>query len=189
MLLQLAVSLCCCWPLVPPCYRKPWRCLKFLSLFCKFSQLTSFCWLFLSTALYVCPLLLISCSTVSWGLLSHTWKISAGSSLVALSPCSSTPTDHTHRSQCDLPTVWIWPRHSNWGPSLVTHHLGQPYCYMISDSLQELSQSYLWIHHFLSYLCAHPSTHPPNHPFTVHLFTHFSVYPSIHPFIPRSITQ
>lgn len=113
MLLQLAVSLCCCWPLVPPCYRKPWRRLKFLSPFCKFSQLTSFCWLFLSTAPYVCPLLLISCSTLSWGLLSHTWKISTASSLVALSPRSSTPTDHTHRSQCDLPTVWIWPRHSN----------------------------------------------------------------------------
>ena len=47
-------------------------------------------------------------------------------------------------------------------------------------------QSYLWIHHFVTYLCAHLSAHPPNYPFTVHLFTNFSIYPSIHPFIPLS---
>lgn len=100
------------WSLVPPCCQRPWNHLEFLSPFCKSNQLTCFCWSFLSNIPYICPLLPISFSTLSWGSLFHTWKTAAASSLVTLPLLSSTPIDWTHWSQSDLSTTQTWPCHS-----------------------------------------------------------------------------
>lgn len=79
---------------------------EFLSLFCKFSQLTSFCFI----SLY-CPL----CLSTSPDLLQHCilgftvsylGRFLQAPPWVSLSPCSSTPTDHTHEKP-------VWSSHNN----------------------------------------------------------------------------
>ena len=171
------------WPLVPPCYQKPWRHLKFLSPFCKFNQLTSFCWLFLLNAPYICLLPLISFSTLSWGLLSHTWKISAAT---LIDPHWL----HTLKPHVDLAmSLPTWEPSLVYSPPWTVHAV----TWHLTPSRSCPSHAYEFITSYLTSVPTHPSIQLTIHSLSIYSpafqSTHLSIHPSIHPSIPLSITQ